>query len=935
MKMAYKNGAKRSFAFFLRSVGPLVAISAIPVPTFAVESASFSVSVNNLILVDSVTSAELGGARAHLNFPFLKQHSNGDLVATYSVGQTQSGMQSGRQAISSDGGLTWSARPFSNGDAAGAHLIVPPGQTSQAFGVFFENPVGFNTWNNNGRYRSFNGGTTWDNGTDIVTYNTGSVQYTVMNHSYDDVLHSGSTLYMAQFGKRLGSSTFESVLMVSTNGGKTWNRRSTIAQHTSSQNLGMMGGEGPTETGLLRLDDGNLLAVYRTGQPFPNTDINAISPALFWSISTDDGMNWSAPKTLGVAGVFPQLRKLPDGSVALTTGRYGARLMLADPSGLRWSEPVVIHNGPSSGHTELRTNADGSHVYLYDQSGFYPPPWNGSVPSGFIYDNDQSANLWAAHLDIQVNPTIEDLVWSLDYHGDVTPDTLNPAWSSTQTGTSSVRLWAELGQDFIRTDTGIVSGNNSQFYSLQAAAANSSWAGVDFSQGLVLETRARVGSSSSAEGAASIFLSDGTHGSLTFELDNNSINLDGFGGQSGQVEYSTAVNPGFSPLEWHNYRLIIRPDATQGGAITALLYLDDDLVNPILTQQMQASALDEIRFGDLAGTANGIFDMDFLRFAPLPNEAIWVANVSGNWNQQNLWLAGSAPNGTDKTVVFGGAISQAQTVYSDVDVTAKQIRFNNDHSYAVAGLGQINLEAAFGDALLEVDLGNHQFQAIVQIHSNTTIDIADNASLAMNNEFHLNGNTVTKIGLGSLAINNLLVTDGGIIDVQAGTVTGSGLLVGSLANLAGIVSPGNSPGRMEITEDYIQGSSAVLKMEIAGLESGLEYDVLRVGGTAFLDGVLDVSFLAEYEASLGNSFQIIDAGAILGQFDSFLLPELPKGLRWDLQSFLSNGSISIGAAVPEPSTSFLLVLATVHIVSRRIRFKSVGVRPFSNQLRVT
>jgi len=907
-----------------RFIALLAALCVLPAVSSAVESPNFLVTVDELVMVDTVTSAELGGARAHLNFPFLKQHHNGKLVATYSVGQTQSGAQSGRQAVSTDGGLTWSPSAFSNGDAIGAHLIVPPGQLSQGFSVFRQDAAGFTSWSNNGRYRSFDGGTTWDGGTDPVTYDTGGVPYVVMNHNYDDIIQSGGILYQTLFGQRLGASTFESVLMVSTNGGKTWNQRSTIAEYTSSQNFGAMGSEGPTETGLLKLDNGDLLAVYRTGQPFPNTDINATSPSLFWSISEDDGFTWSAPKTLGVAGVFPQLRKLPDGSVALTYGRYGAKLMLADPTGKRWSEPVVIHDGPTSGHVELRTNSDGSHVFLYDESGFYPPSWNGSVPSGFVFDNDQSANLWAARLNIQQLPTVQDWGWALNYHGDVTPDSLPVPWTLTQAGTTSAQLWAELGQDFLRTNSTGLSGTRNLTYSLPASAGESQWQEIDFADGMILEFRARV-SSATGNNEAKISLGDGHNGSLTLKLSGNGIAMEGLGESS----FTNAIAPSFSPQIFHDYRLIIREDVGSGGNLVALLYLDDDLLNPILSQQLSPTISHEIRFGvnptALFSTAR--MDVDYLRFASLPTEAIWVANASGEWNHDNQWLAGVSPNDVGQSVLFGGAISRPQTVIADTDVTATQIRFNNLNRYTVAGWGEINLEAVNGDTSLIVDLGSHEFQSIVQFRSDSVIEIAGGASLAMNNSLFLNGNTLTKSGSGSLELNNMVVSSGGIIDVQEGIVTGGGLLVGTLANYSGIVAPGNSPGLLEIVGNYLQGDLATLQIEIAGYQAGIDYDVLKVGGTAALAGLLEISLLNGFEPALGDSFQILTAGEISGHFAAFGLPALQQGLAWDVGQLNSTGSVFIVQAIPEPASGLLLIcgiLALAASPARRIYTKRVS-----------
>ena len=281
--------------------------------------------------------------------------------------------------------------------------------------------------------------------------------------------------------------TQETMLFASADNGVHWTRRSTIASYTADPSVGMAS-EGPSESSLVQLNNGSLLSVFRTGQPFPGYDVNATQPTLMWAMSGDNGSTWTTPKMLGVGGAFPLLHKLDDGAVALTYGRYGAKVMLVDPTGLRWTTPTVIYNGPGSGYVDMKELPNGNFCFVYDQSSFYPPSWNGSVPSQYVYNNDQSGNLKSAILSIQQQASTDDYHWASEYHGDVSPDTLATPWSKVQSGTTNQYLWADQGQDYLRIDTTATSNAATLNYSLPAS--NTPWQGISFSKGAVIDLRA-------------------------------------------------------------------------------------------------------------------------------------------------------------------------------------------------------------------------------------------------------------------------------------------------------------------------------------------------------------------------------------------------------------------------------------------------------------
>jgi hypothetical protein len=290
----------------------------------------------------------------------------------------------------------------------------------------------------------------------------------------------------------------------------------------------------------------------------------------------------------------------------------------------------------------MRRLSDGRYAYVYDQSGFYPPSWNGSVPSGYVYDNDQSANLMVAILDITPVSVTEDYPWALEYRGDVTPNATSTPWLAGSLGSTSVRLWAELGQDYIRFETGTSGPSNLLNYRL--LGSDPVWDPLSFQDGVVVDIRARVGNTSTDAGAASLLIGDGSNGSLTLSLTGSSeVILEGGFGAGGKLTYTSG---GFSTLDWNLYRLIIQPDASAGGQIRVSLFVNGDWITPILTQSLAAGSFDGLIFGDRVAVDNGIFEVDFLRFAGLASPLmdgdlngdgfVGVDDLNivlGNWNQ--------------------------------------------------------------------------------------------------------------------------------------------------------------------------------------------------------------------------------------------------------------------------------------------------------------
>ena len=273
----------------------------------------------------------------------------------------------------------------------------------------------------------------------------------------------------------------------------------------------------------------------------------------------------------------------------------------------------------------------------------------------------------------------------------------------------------------------------------------------------------------------------------------------------------------------------------------------------------------ELVLFDFEGGTQAAFDNLLVTGVPEPTtvERSWRNDDSGSWLDVYNWVGGPPPNSNDRVAILGTAISSPKTVFIDTTATVKGIQFTSPHTYAVAGPGNLNLEADSGNASIDVQSGTHQFQVAVNLNSETDLSADSDASIAFQNVLNLNGNNLNTSGSGTISINNRTNAGGGTVNVASGTVGGDGTIGGDVDNSGGTVSPGNSPGTLTIDGNYNQGSGGTLAIEIGGTQAGVNHDVLDVLGDASLAGTLSVSLIDGFTPSGGDTFKVLTAAGEL------------------------------------------------------------------------
>lgn len=163
------------------------------------------------------------------------------------------------------------------------------------------------------------------------------------------------------------------------------------------------------------------------------------------------------------------------------------------------------------------------------------------------------------------------------------------------------------------------------------------------------------------------------------------------------------------------------------------------------------------------------------------------------------------------------------------------------------------------------------------------LDVASSLNLGVNSQIDVSSGTI-RIGTGGLTnafdpqtgkkIDASVLDAPGYVVVEAGGILrGTGRITGTLVNGGGSASsqisqvhPGNSPGTISVTGDYLQGPNGQLLLTVGASE----YSKLIVGGTAtFLGGTIIIDVQNGTKLDLGKVYNFVTAtGGVTGHVDA-------------------------------------------------------------------
>ena len=324
----------------------------------------------------------------------------------------------------------------------------------------------------------------------------------------------------------------------------------------------------------------------------------------------------------------------------------------------------------------------------------------------------------------------------------------------------------------------------------------------------------------------------------------------------------------------------------------------------------------------------------------------WIGGTTGNWDEPNNWEMGFVPNKFLDTVIAPQA-GNTLVAGPAIDATVNSLSLGGGGGNAVLSLNSGVLMANHGVTLLSGGIlsleGNNKLVSsstltldggVLDIKSNN-VSLAEvqlksgsitttTGILTSTNHFDFQSGTVSANLGGSVGLNKTtsgtVVLSGnhtytGTTKVTEGTLAASGAINGAVSNdanikgngqgvtLAGdVLGSGNYTGNVTFAKSFSPGHylalvtaenvsfapTNTLIMELGGLTRATQYDAINASNLK-LGGRLDIRVVNGYVPLPGDSFQLINAQSISGNFDVPIV--CPQQINVSCKLFIENNNL--------------------------------------------
>ncbi len=331
---------------------------------------------------------------------------------------------------------------------------------------------------------------------------------------------------------------------------------------------------------------------------------------------------------------------------------------------------------------------------------------------------------------------------------------------------------------------------------------------------------------------------------------------------------------------------------------------------------------------NLLGGTFRLFDVNSTSNTGTFTNAVEVpAGASVKWDLPSRWGISSKLTGGGTIAVnvpyvrtdFNGDWSEFSGV---VNFTGKDIRLNNASARNLSN-AEVNLDSGTSLYVASNGSGESSTGQTIQlgalsgsgnISGKNMLEIGNkNTYTTYSGVISAGTGKLTKKGTGSLTLTGANLYTGGttvnagslIVGNTTGSATGTGSVMlyndadlGGAGTIAGNVTMygqseiyvyNGKPETLTIEKDLRLAAEGLVTMDIN--PDTKKSDCIKVGGTLYLTGSLELIPSPTRPFTVGDSYKIFDATTINGTFTS-ITPVLPEGMAWD-QSQISSGIIQV------------------------------------------
>jgi hypothetical protein len=330
-------------------------------------------------------------------YPSIRMFGTGELMVEYNLDADSSEkmVSNGAILLSGDGGATW----MHQGDVSGliGRLSTPlsdgalfsPGRSCkpEPLGQWRTFATHYGRFEEGGRRYSVEpwGARIEGLPRDVASHEPPSRNVWAQISPFRDMVELEPSRYLATGRVVFRGETRRTVMaLVSEDEGRTWRYLSTIAAADAAADAR----EGPTESCLVRLEDGDLMCIMRVG--------SGRDQLLARTYSSDDGMTWAKTDRLPAWSVQPRIKRLSNGVLVLSTGRPGLFLWFStDPRGRDWQQfDVMAHHNSTT---------EKAHHITAGNHGLEATAQEESLNRAFDFDEPQQTTSYTSIAEVAPN----------------------------------------------------------------------------------------------------------------------------------------------------------------------------------------------------------------------------------------------------------------------------------------------------------------------------------------------------------------------------------------------------------------------------------------------------------------------------------------------------------------------------------------------------